>query len=183
MTLRPAVFLDRDGTIVGERHYLADPAGVALIPGAIEAMTELRDAGFALVVVTNQAGIARGLYTLDDYHAVAARIDEVLGSAGVVVDGTWYCPHHPESTGPCTCRKPDTGMYREAAQLLGLDVQASYYVGDKKSDVLPAIELGGRGILVRTGYGKDHESGVEADVWVVDDVRGAARRILAEGAR
>lgn len=183
MILRPAVFLDRDGTIVGERHYLADPDGVELIPGAAAAMRDLADAGFAIVIVTNQAGIARGLYTLDDYRAVAARIDEVLDARGVTVDGTWFCPHHPDATGPCVCRKPDTGMYRDAAEKLGLEVGASYYVGDKSTDVLPAIELGGRGILVRTGYGMDHESRVGRDVWVVDDVGEAARRILADPAR
>jgi D-glycero-D-manno-heptose 1,7-bisphosphate phosphatase len=183
VTLRPAAFLDRDGTIMGERHYLADPRGVELIPGALEALRALRDADFALVIVTNQAGIARGLYTLDDYHAVAARLDEVLEAEGVPVDGTWFCPHHPDKTGPCACRKPGTGMYLEAARSLGLDVEASYYVGDKITDVLPAAELGGRGILVRTGYGNEHETDVTGDVWVVDDVREAADRILTDSGR
>jgi D-glycero-D-manno-heptose 1,7-bisphosphate phosphatase len=88
MTLRPAVFVDRDGTIIAERAYLADPAGVELVPGALEALVSLRDAGFALVTVTNQSGIARGLYGEADYHAVAARLAEVLAAGGVRVDRT-----------------------------------------------------------------------------------------------
>ncbi len=177
--LRPAVFVDRDGTLIVERDYLADPAGVKLVQGAVEALASLRASGFALVVVTNQSGIARGLYRLEDYHAVAARLDAVLGLAGVPVDGTWYCPHHPDHTGPCACRKPGVGMYVQAAGELGLDLQASWYVGDKITDVLPALELGGRGILVRSGYGRDLESAAPAPVTVVDDLPAAAELIVA----
>ncbi|HSW31444.1 MAG TPA: HAD family hydrolase [Longimicrobiales bacterium] len=177
--LRPAVFVDRDGTLIAERDYLADAAGVSLVPGAVEALASLRAAGFALVVVTNQSGIARGLYRLEDYHAVAARLDGVLGLAGVPVDGTWFCPHHPDYTGPCACRKPGVGMYVQAAGELGLDLQASWYVGDKITDVLPALELGGRGILVRSGYGRDLEAAAPGPVSVVDDLPAAARLIVA----
>jgi D-glycero-D-manno-heptose 1,7-bisphosphate phosphatase len=178
MQLRPAAFVDRDGTILAERHYLADPEGVELIPGVLDALSALARAGFMLVTVTNQSGIARGLYTEDDYHAVAARLDEVLARGGVTIDRTEHCPHHPDVTGPCACRKPATGMYRSAAGDLGIDLEASYYVGDKATDVIPAIELKGQGILVRTGYGVEHEASVPAGTWVVDDLAEAARRIL-----
>lgn len=183
MTLRPAVFIDRDGTLISEKVYLSDPKGVELIPGAIEALRLLREAGFALVTVTNQAGIARGIYSIDDYHAVAARLAAILEEAGTPVDATYFCPHHPDSTGPCTCRKPGTGMYRDAAADLGLDLAASYYVGDKPSDVLPAAELAGQGILVRTGYGKERASEVPHDVWIVDDMRAAAEEIVRDRLR
>lgn len=179
--LRPAVFIDRDGTLVAERYYLADPEGVSLVPGAVEALRSLRQAGYALVVVTNQSGIARGLYTLADYRAVAARLDEILARSGVPVDGTWFCPHHPDVTGPCACRKPGTGMYLEAAADLGLDPQGSWYVGDKVTDVIPALELGGRGILVRTGYGFEVEAAAPPGVAVVDDLPAAAALIVAAG--
>lgn len=178
MRRRPAVFVDRDGTILEERNYLSDPAGVELIPGVLEALSDLAGAGFVLVTVTNQSGIARGLYTEDDYLAVAARLDEMLVEGGVTVDRTEHCPHHPDVTGPCACRKPATGMYLSAAEALGIDLGASYYVGDKATDVLPAIELKGQGILVRTGYGTEHERAVPAGTWVVDDLADAARRIL-----
>ena len=183
MTLRPAVFIDRDGTLIEEKEYLSDPDGIVLIPGTFEALRTLRDAGFALVVVTNQAGIARGYYTVDDYRAVAARLDEILSEGGVPVDRTMFCPHHPDFGGPCDCRKPGTGMYREAAAALGLDLAASYYVGDKMSDVVPAEALGGRGILVRTGYGVELEGEAPDSVWVVDDLRAAVGPILTESGR
>jgi len=177
---RPAVFVDRDGTLMVERHYLADPEGVVLVPSALAALRELSDVGYALVVVTNQSGIARGLYTVEEYRAVAARLEAVLAAGGVAVDGTYFCPHHPDLTGPCRCRKPDTGMYERAAEELGLDLARSWYVGDKVSDVLPALALGGRGILVRTGYGREEENGAPDGVHVVDDL-GAAAGLIAEG--
>ncbi|HSG06824.1 MAG TPA: HAD family hydrolase [Longimicrobiales bacterium] len=177
--LRPAVFVDRDGTLMVERHYLSHPDGVALVPGAEAALRVLKEAGYVLVVVTNQSGIARGIYTLEEYHAVAERLDLVLGAAGVVIDGTYFCPHHPDITGPCRCRKPDTGMYLQAAEELGVDLARSWYVGDKVTDVLPALELGGRGVLVRTGYGREQETIAPEHIPVVDDL-GAAARLIVE---
>ena len=115
---RPAVFLDRDGTIIVEKVYLSDPAGVELIPGAVEGLHRFCRAGFLLVVVTNQAGIARGRYTIDDYRAVEDRLSEMLGEHGVSLDATYFCPHHPDWTGPCDCRKPATGMHMQAADVL-----------------------------------------------------------------
>lgn len=180
---RPAVYLDRDGTLLVDWHYLADPEGVQLVPGAVEALRSLKDAGYALVVVTNQSGIARGLYSESDYRAVAERFQAILADAGVVLDGSYHCPHHPDFTGPCACRKPSTGMYLQAALELDLDPERSWYVGDKTTDVLPALELRGRGILVRTGYGREHEASAPERVAVVDDIAAAARHILAADGR
>jgi len=179
--LRAAVFVDRDGTLIPDRDYLADPDGVALVPGSAEALASLQRSGYAVVVITNQSGIARGLYTLEDYRAVAARLDHVLADAGVTVDGTYYCPHHPDFTGPCDCRKPASGMYRKAAADLRLDLGRSWYVGDKITDVLPALELGGRGVLVRSGYGRELEVAAPSGIAVVDDLPAAAAQILAQG--
>ena len=176
--LRPAVFIDRDGTVIEERVYLSDPDGVVLVPGALEALRTLRDAGFALVLVTNQAGISKGHYSVEDYHAVAKRLDDILGEAGTALDGTYVCPHHPETTGHCDCRKPGVGMYRQAAGELGLDFEESYFIGDKLTDVVPAIELGGRGILVRTGYGRELEGDAPEQIAVVDDLQAAAGLIV-----
>jgi D-glycero-D-manno-heptose 1,7-bisphosphate phosphatase len=180
---KPAVFVDRDGTIIEERSYLADPAGVNLVRGAADAIADLKRAGFAVVIVTNQSGIALGLYRESDYEAVAARLVEVLAAEGVSIDRVEHCSHHPEVTGPCGCRKPATGMHRRAAAALDLDLARSYCVGDKLTDVLPAADLGGRGILVRTGYGTEHESSVPAGVRVADDLRGAAGLILGDRLR
>lgn len=175
---RPAVFLDRDGTIIREKSYLADPDGVELVPGTLEALATLREVGLPYVIVTNQSGIARGRYSEEDYRAVAARLQEILETAGVPPETTRHCPHHPDVTGPCDCRKPGTGMHRSAAAEHGLDLERSFYVGDKPSDVEPARALGGSGILVRTGYGRKHEADVGPDVDVVDDLPAAVRRIL-----
>jgi len=179
---RPAVFLDRDGTIVVERYYLADPAGVELVPGAAAALRSLAEAGYALVVVTNQSGIARGLYGEGDFRAVQRRIEELLEREGVRLDAVYHCPHHPAYTGPCDCRKPAAGLYRRAARELGLDLSRSVCIGDRLKDVLPARELGcAAGILVRTGYGE--EQAPEAPEWVrvEADLPAAARAVLERG--
>lgn len=175
---RRAVFLDRDGTLIQEREYLSDPAGVDLLEGVPEALARLRAAGFALVVVTNQSGIARGLYTLDDYRAVARRVDEVLEVAGVRPDATYFCPHHPDFTGPCDCRKPGRGMYLRAARELGLALKGSFFVGDRVKDVLPARTLGGTGILVRTGYGEEEEGRLPEGALAADTLLEAATLII-----
>jgi D-glycero-D-manno-heptose 1,7-bisphosphate phosphatase len=178
MAARRALFLDRDGTIVEERHYLADPELVRLLPGALDAMRDFAAAGYAIVIVTNQSGIARGLYSAEDFHAVQARIAELAAQQGVHFDAVRHCPHHPDITGSCDCRKPATGMYRSAAEELDLDLAASIYAGDRVKDVLPALELGGRGFLVRTGYGAEEESGVPDGVEVLNDLSQLARRLL-----
>lgn len=174
---RRAVFADRDGTIIEDHRYVADPARVSLIAGAPEALLRLRRMGFALVVVTNQSGIGRGLYTLADYHRVAAEVDRRLADAGVATDGTYFCPDAPGGDPETTCRKPSPVMYRAAAAALGLETAGSYFVGDKGSDVLPAATLGGTGILVRTGHGRIEERRVGGDFRVVDDLRAAAALI------
>lgn len=178
---RPAVFVDRDGTLIKERDYLSDPDGVVLLPGVPESISALQAAGFLVVVVTNQSGIARGLYTLEDYRAVEERLDRVLAERGVVLDGTYLCRHHPEFTGPCRCRKPDTGMHQTAGKELKIVFVRSYYIGDRIKDILPAQELGGTGILVRTGYGREEEPEAPPGTLVVEDLEAAAAHILARG--
>lgn len=131
-----------------------------------------------MVLVTNQSGIARGLLSEPDYLRVAERLDQVLHAFGVHVDATYYCPHHPDHSGPCDCRKPGTELYLRAVRELDVDPSASYYVGDKLSDVLPARALGGLGILVRTGYGAEVEPELPEDFLVADDVSGAVDLII-----
>ncbi len=155
---RPAAFLDRDGTIIADRDYLADPAGVELLPGAIAGLRALRAAGYVLVLVSNQSGIARGLFGIAEYHAVQARLEDLLQQGDVGTVASYFCPHHPDFTGPCDCRKPAPGLYRRAAADLDLDLARSLFIGDKLSDVLPAATFGGTGLLVRTGYGLAEEA-------------------------
>jgi len=174
-----AVFLDRDGTVIEERNYLADPDQVVLIGGAVDALRRLHQAGWKLVIVTNQSGIARGMYTEADFRAVQDRMEQLLAAEGVVLDGVYHCPHHPDFTGPCACRKPGPGMYQQAARELGLDPSASVYVGDRRSDVQPAEMFAGRGFLVLTGYG-EATGDLPARTRVVNDLAQVADVVLAE---
>jgi D-glycero-D-manno-heptose 1,7-bisphosphate phosphatase len=168
--LRPAAFLDRDGTIMAERGYLADPGGVELIPGAARALAELKAAGYALIVVTNQSGIARGFYGDSEFHDVQDELEAQLAEEGVTLDATYFCPHHPDFSGPCDCRKPGLALFLEAAETHHLDLTLSIWIGDRPGDVIPGTKLGGRTFLVRTGYGTEHETTVPVGTVVVDDL-------------
>ena len=145
---RPAVFLDRDGTIIRDERYLADPARVVPVPGAASAIARLRAAGYAIVVITNQSGLARGLFTPEQYDAVRERTDSLFAAAGAALDATYMCPHHPAFTGPCDCRKPGLELYTRAASDLDLDLHKSVLIGDRWGDVAAAPALGARGILI-----------------------------------
>jgi len=153
MTGRAGVFLDRDGTIIEDTGFVRDPDAVRLIPGAAAAIRRLNESGRAVIVVSNQSGIARGLLTEVDYRAVAERMETLLTAAGARIDAAYFCPHFPAISGPCDCRKPALGNYRSAAELLGLDLAASVWIGDRLTDLLAAETLGGTGILVQTGEG------------------------------
>lgn len=172
-----AAFLDRDGTIIEEVQYLADPDGVVLVPGAAEGLRDIRRAGFELVVVTNQSGIARGYYSENEFRAVQDRVALLLAAEGVQLDAVLHCPHHPDFTGPCDCRKPALGLYERARTALGLDLAASIYVGDRLSDVMPALSTGGTGYLVRTGYGREQAQSVPPGIEVIDDLRALGRLV------
>ena len=173
-----AAFLDRDGTIMMERDYVADPDRVELINGAIEALQELSAAGYELIIVTNQSGIARGILTERDFRAVQERLETVLAEHGVRFTGVYFCPHHPDFTGPCDCRKPGPALYEQAAREHGLDLAQSVYIGDRVRDVEAAVGFKGLGILVRTGYGAGEADRTPDGVQSADDLLSAARVAL-----
>ena len=174
------MFLDRDGTLVEDSGFLHRPEDVRLLPGAGGAVARLNAGGSLGVVVTNQSGIARGLYDVAAYETVQRRLAELLAGAGARLDGAWYCPHHPDHTGPCACRKPGVRLFEDAAGALGIDLRRSWFVGDRIGDVAPAGALGGRGILVATGEGPAHAAAARAlAVSVVADLAAAADLILA----
>lgn len=175
-----AAFLDRDGTVIEEANYLADPAAIVFVSGAFEALRLLRDAGYRLVIVTNQSGIARGLFSLAEYRAVESRMAELLAAEGIRLDGVFFCPHHPDYSGPCDCRKPGLGMYHDAARNLDVDLAASVYIGDRVRDVLPAIALGGHGILVETSAAASIVEQVPDGVESVPDLLAAARLAIGK---
>lgn len=150
MTPRAAVFLDRDGTIVHDVHYLARPEQLVLISGAAEAMARLAAAGLPLIVVTNQSGIGRGMFTEDDFTAITARLDQMLREHGVTLTATYHCPDTPDVPIEQSCRKPGDGMHRRAAAEHDIDLRKSFYIGDMWRDVQPAVTHGAMGILVPT---------------------------------
>lgn len=147
-TARAALFIDRDGTLIADAHYLADASRVVMLPAAGPAMRLARAAEVPVVIVTNQSGIARGLITVAQYEAVRDRTVALLEAEGGTVLATHHCPHLPEVNGACDCRKPGLGLYRQAAQAHGLDLARSAYIGDRWRDVQPALATGGLGILV-----------------------------------
>ncbi|HJQ22042.1 MAG TPA: HAD family hydrolase [Gemmatimonadaceae bacterium] len=180
---RGAAFLDRDGTIIFDAHYIGDPKQVKLLPGAGAAVRLLNDAGWPVIVVTNQSGIARGLFTMAEYERVHARFIDLLAADGGTIDATYMCPHHPDFTGICECRKPGTLLFRRAAYDFDLDVTASWYVGDKLRDVLPAGELHGHGILIPNSETTDDQiATARAEFEVAASLDEACRRII-ESAR
>ena len=147
------VILDRDGTVIKDKHYLSDPAGVELLPGAAEGLARLARAGVRLFVASNQSGIGRGYFAEADHRAVTARMNELLAEAGVRIEGAAFCPHAPEDG--CTCRKPATGMWDALARDFGLDPAETAMVGDKPADVSFGLDAGlAASVLVLTGKGE-----------------------------
>lgn len=141
-----AAYLDRDGTLIRDVGYPSDPDRVELLPGAARAVRALNRAGVPVVVVTNQSGIGRGLLTEEEFRAVQAEAERQLAERGARVDAVRHCPHRPEEG--CGCRKPKTGMHRDAAGELGVEPGEALYVGDRPGDVLPAERSGGTGLLL-----------------------------------
>lgn len=174
---RPAVFLDRDGTLIEDTGYIRDPAAVRLLPGAAAAIARLNAAGILAIVVTNQSGIARGLLTAAEYLAIERRVDELLAREGAHLDAHYFCPHLPEITGPCECRKPGVLLYRQAADRFGINLSASWWIGDRLRDVVPAEVLGGRGILLLTGV-DSIEATKPAPFLVASDLSAAVARLV-----
>lgn len=177
---RRAIFLDRDGTLLELVPYLRDPAQARLVRGAAEALRAAQRAGFVLVVVTNQSGIARGLFEEADVACVHAHVREELQRAGVAIERFYHCPHHPDFGGPCPCRKPEPGLYRRAAAELGIDLGRSYAIGDTLEDLQAAERAGCTPILVRTGYGaraeREQAARLPRCTQVADDLPQAVQR-------
>ena len=183
--MRPAVFLDRDGTLLEEGNYVSDITNVVFFPYTVDAVRLLNQAGFAVVVITNQSGIARGIVQESFLAEAHAFIDKKLAEGGARIDGYYYCPHHPEGsiaefTRECDCRKPRPGQLRQAAADLDLDLARSFVVGDRWSDVDAAAAVGGRGVLVRTGYGMQAAQQSRPSAVIVDNLIAAVAWILRQ---
>ena len=170
----PAVFLDRDGTLMRDVDYCGDPAKVEVFPGAREALRRLKENGYKLVIITNQSGIARGYFTEEEYRTVEAEFFRQIGEG--LIDASYYCPALPGSGS--VRRKPGPGMIFEAQSDHRIDLRRSFMVGDKASDVGCGKNAGVRTILVETGYGTEQKK-AEPD-WIARDIAHAAEIILQQ---
>lgn len=168
--MNKAVFLDRDGTIIIDRGYLSDPDGIELIPDAVDALEKLQEAGFQLVIISNQSAIGRGMCSKSDVEAVNTRMCEVFEEYGIKFDEIVYCPHTPEDV--CDCRKPEPKMILDVAERLSIDLKESAMVGDKMSDVNAGVAAGcGINVLLS-------EDRPDVQTLVAPDMTGAVTMIL-----
>lgn len=179
--MKPAVFLDRDGTINVEKNYLYRIEDFEYIDGAVEALQKLHQAGFLLVVVTNQSGIARGYYSEEDFRTLNGWMRKDLQERGVPIASVYYCPHHPQAVVPkyravCDCRKPAAGLFQRAIRELDIDVDKSYAVGDKLRDLAICEEEPVQGILL----GNEEMLNTQKAIWCADSLKEAAERILKD---
>ena len=185
----PAIFIDRDGTINEDTGYVSTPDELIIYPWAAEALRLINESGLKAIVITNQSGVARSLYTEDALRAIHTRMAELLEREGARVDAIYYCPHHPEIGDEqyrraCQCRKPQPGMLEQAAREHDIDLSSSYVIGDKASDMNLAANAGARGALVLTGYGS--ETLANRERWpcepaiVADNLLEAVKLILDE---
>lgn len=177
----PALFLDRDGTLILDKHYLHKPEDVEFVPGSAEALRSLQEAGFRLFIVTNQSGVGRGYFTLADVDRVHAHIEAELAAEDVTFDAIYVAPEAPDQ--PSRGRKPSPAFLLEAAEDFDIDLSRSYVVGDKRIDLETGWNAGcRRSLLVRTGYGAataETEASALRDAVIVDDLAAACRWILA----
>jgi D-glycero-D-manno-heptose 1,7-bisphosphate phosphatase len=185
--MRIGLFLDRDGTINEEVEFLSSPDNVRLIPGAAEAIRRANALGIPVIIITNQSGIARGLFTEQDLDAVNAEVLRLLQLQGARIDAVYYCPHHPEGdTEPfdvdCECRKPKTGLLEQAAKEFSIDLSRSFMIGDRLSDVMAGNSAGAVSILVRTGFGEEalrrRDSGSARIDFVAKDIAEAIHHMI-----
>ena len=176
MARRNFVALDRDGTIIVERGYLSSPDQVELLPGAGAGLRAMRGLGLGLVIVTNQSAVGRGYFDLARLEEIHGRLRELLLAVGVELDGIYVCPHTPADG--CSCRKPLPGLLLQASRELGFDPAGAFVIGDKPCDIELGRGVGATTILVRTGYGAEHEAaGTVAPDHVADDLVAAAEFI------
>jgi D-glycero-D-manno-heptose 1,7-bisphosphate phosphatase len=172
MNGKRAVFLDRDGTLMEEVHYCGDPAKVRVFPGAAAALRRLKEAGFLLIIVSNQSGIGRGIITEAEYHAVHAELLRQLGNE--LIDASYFSPELPGAVS--VRRKPASGMVLEAAREFGIDLSCSFFIGDKRSDIECGRRAGTRTIQVMTGYGRVQKCAAD---FIAEDLRAAIEKVLA----
>lgn len=176
------MFIDRDGTLNYEKKYVHKIEDFELIPGAVEALKLLTDRGAKIYIITNQAGIARGYFTEDQFHELTKYMMNYLTKMGCKVEDVLYCPHHPEGVIPeytrtCLCRKPDTMLIEEVIEREGFNVNEIALIGDKDTDIEAGLKLGLTTCLVLTGYGREYQDDTRAD-YIKPDILSAVKHLL-----
>ncbi len=186
---RPAVFLDRDGTLIHEAEYLKDAKDLKLFDGTAKAIKKINQNNILAILVTNQSGVARGYFDEDNVKILNNYLNDLLNKEGAMIDGFYYCPHHTKGTVKeyaidCDCRKPKTGMINQALRdFENIDIKKSYVIGDKPLDIKLAINAGCKSILVKTGYGLKaiegrYEEGFVQPDYIAEDIEDAVNWIL-----
>ncbi len=178
MNFPSCIVLDRDGTLIRERHYLSHPDQVELLPGVVQGLSRIRALGLRLVIATNQSGIGRGYFSTEELEAVHDRLHSLLAKGGVELDGIYFCPHTPDMG--CACRKPGTQLIEQAGRDLGFDPKQTIVVGDKSCDIQAGKNVGGVTALVRSGYGARRGilSDCEPDL-IIDSILDLAQLLTA----
>lgn len=143
------IFLDRDGTIIKDKHYIFDPKDIEFLPSAIEGLKKFQETGFKFIIISNQAGIARGYFDVETANRFNKELISKLAKHDIRIERIYICPHHPEFTGPCLCRKPEPGLAKLAAKELNIDLKKSYFIGDKDCDTELGKNCGGRTFLIK----------------------------------
>ena len=177
-----AVFLDSDGVINEDKGYVHKIEDFYIYPEVFPALKKLQEAGYKLLIVTNQSGIALDYYTEEDFHKVTEHMLEELSKHGIKIDHVYYCPHHEEGTNPkytmkCDCRKPNSGMIRNGIKDFNVDVSKSFLIGDKENDIKAAHKEGLKAILVKTGQGKKYAENTKAD-FVAENILDAVENYI-----
>lgn len=188
-TQRPAIFLDRDGTIIHDAEYISKPRDVQLLPGACEGLLKLQKAGFLLIIISNQSGVGREIFSEEEMQQVHERMVELLSDENITIDGAYYCLHHPDEE--CGCRKPQPGLLKLATEELDVAISQSYMIGDKVSDVEAGLNAGCQPLLIRTKQfisplSRMMQKPLEippAGVPITADLRSASKWILADQAK
>jgi len=177
--MKKAVFLDKDGTINVEKNYVYKPEDWEWIAGSLDAIKGFNRLGYLVIVITNQAGVARGLYSCEDVDRLHAYVNSLLAAAGAKIDGYYYCPHHPDygENRDCNCRKPKAGLLLRAQAEHDIELPSSYMIGDKASDILAGFNAGVTPILVKTGYGLSEVAKMDAKILIVEDLYQAFKLI------
>lgn len=178
MMMNKMICLDRDGTIIVDKHYLSSAPDVELLPNSLAGLSRLQAAGFCFCIITNQSGIGRGYFTLADYHAVNAQMLQLLNAGGVTIAGVYFCPHAPSEN--CACRKPQISLLQQASRELNFALADCIVIGDKAADIELGKNAGAKlTILTRTGYGKKHENSNDCQPdFIADDLLAATEIIF-----